>query len=169
MLNDYIIQQDIQGVPVNLLRPEPECAIILFHSLFPERTYQLEHFYVPLYYLANKDFDIDLFIDFVRSNRMTRSVLASLEITDYLHRTYFGMTPAPLEHIFATLGRHRYERNRFRSHASTPYMFSKKTFWAAFLNRNRDPYSLKSLGVQSGRGARLCAFPKHNSYLSLVM
>jgi hypothetical protein len=148
VLTDFIYQKTIQGVTVNLLRPEPECAIILFHSLFPERTFQLEHFYVPLYYFAMPQFDLDVFIDFVRDNRMTQAIVASLEITDFLHRKYFGNTPAPLDRIFSALGRHQTERQKFQQVDKTPYMFSKSTFWTAFLIRNRDPYSFKSLTVQ---------------------
>lgn len=149
-LAGHVVVRSINNINVRLLRPEPELAIVLYHSVFPERTYQLEHFYVPLYYLAAPDFDVELFIRFVNLNKMNYAVVSSLEITASLHRRFFGFVPALLQTILDLLGRNQREQRLFAARQNTPYMFSPKTFWQTFLYRSMEPYSFKSLMVQGG-------------------
>jgi hypothetical protein len=149
-LSGHVIRREISEVNVRLLRPEPELAIILYHSVFPERTYQLEHFYVPLYSLAAPDFDLERFSRFVSDNKMNYAVTSSLEITSVLHRRFFGSVPEPLQLLLDRLGHNRREQRLFSAQLNTPYMFSPKTFWQTFLYRSLDPYSFKSLMVQGG-------------------
>ena len=55
----YIESRELNGIIIRNVRKEVELAIILFHNVFPERTFQLEHFYMPLYHLKDDDFDIN--------------------------------------------------------------------------------------------------------------
>jgi hypothetical protein len=145
----FIVTREINGVPAKLLRPEPELAIILFHNVFPERTFQLEHFYVPLYYMAANDFDEELFTHFVKTNGISRAVRCNLSLVSYLHEKYFHFVPAVLTAILGHLKVDEAELKRFRfSNEATPYLFSQRVFWMSFLEKAREPYCLRSLVVQ---------------------
>ncbi|HUU41340.1 MAG TPA: hypothetical protein VMW42_10380, partial [Desulfatiglandales bacterium] len=105
--------REINSVPVKILRPEPELAVILFHNVFPERTFQLEHFYMPLYYLSDPKFDINLFARFTERNRMTYAVKTNLSFVEQLHQSFFGFVPEVLEILLDGWGRNYREVKRF--------------------------------------------------------
>jgi hypothetical protein len=146
----HIYVSSIKGKDVRLLRAEPELAIILFHNVFPERTYQLEHFYMPLYYLANRSFDLDLFFDFAEKNFLQFAIKTNLSLIEAIHQECFGFVPEIISVILSRWGRNTAEVARFQAaHMQTPYMFSPNTFWRTFLYKLCDPAFLKSLIVQS--------------------
>ncbi|MBN1567876.1 MAG: hypothetical protein JXA73_08505 [Acidobacteria bacterium] len=148
-LREFVVAREIEGGVIPLLRPEPELAIVLFHSVFPERTYQLEHFYLPLYVLAAADFDLETFFRVVRNNGMKTAVSSSLGITQELHQRALGVRVARIDEILGTLGPYNRDLRNFRVHAfKTPYMFSVITFIKAFAEKLKDPYSCRSLGRQ---------------------
>ena len=148
-VSPYVIVKKINGVDVRLLRPEPELAIILFHNVFPERTYELEHFYMPLFDFADPQFDLDLFIRFVEQNWMTPAVAANLTLVEELHREHFGFVPEPVKQLLDRWGRNGREAARFRAGGlETPYMFSPWIFSVSLLTKLRDPSCLSSMGIQ---------------------
>lgn len=145
-LTPYITKKEINGVQVNLLQPEPELAIVLFHNVFPERTYQLEHFYLPLYYLKNPDFDIDLFLQFVRTQKLTEAIKANFTLCRFLHEKYFNFVPDEINYVLDKLGTNKTELKHFvASNAKTPYMFSPTLFFKTFFYKTLDFYAFKSL------------------------
>ena len=151
-LRPFLVDGVVRGVPVKLLRAEPELAIILFHSVFPERTYQLEHFFLALHHIAQDGFDRELFVEFARANGMTRALGESLAITHELHMEAFGGDAPALTECRTRLARPTREGSRFvRGGFITPHMFSVDTFFASFAEKLKDPYSLRSLGVQALR------------------
>ena len=148
-VSPHIVIKQINGIDVRLLRSEPELAIILFHNIFPERTYQLEHFYMPLYEFADPQFDFDLFIHFVEKNRMVKAVSTNLSIVEELHREYFGFTPDPVEELLDHWGKNHREVKRFRfKELETPYMLSTRVFLLSFIEKLRDLSCLSSVGTQ---------------------
>lgn len=149
-LRPHIRKSTVKGTQVNLLRPEPELAIIMFHNVFPERTFQLEHFYVPLYYLANKEFSIKDFLDFAYANRLDTAIRANFSILSYLHKEAFGFIPEPIKEINDCIGIDASEVSRFRkNHFCTPYMFSPRLFFKTFAKKCTEMYSLASLLKQA--------------------
>jgi len=151
-LKPYIINETINEINVKLLRAEPELAIVMFHSVFPERTYQLEHFYLPLYYFADENFDLDLFLDFTRKNGLTYAVKTQISIISHIHKKHFGYVPEPIKYLENQLGVNKKEVERFIQHANiTPYLFSGRTFWLSFLQKTNDWYSFKSLLWQGSK------------------
>ncbi len=144
-LRPYIVQREINGVVVPLLRPEPELAIVLFHNVFPERTYQLEHFYLPLYTFAQPDFDLDVFIEFCERNHLWRAVRANLSLVAALHEFEFGNVPEPVAAVLARWGEDVVEKQRYqRGELKTPYLFSPRLFWQAFSGKLVEWYSLRT-------------------------
>jgi hypothetical protein len=145
----YIEEKKIDKVSVNLLRPEPELAIILFHSVFPERTYQMEHFYLLLYYVKKDDFDLKLFVDFSKSNKLDYAISTQITLLRYWHKKAFGFIPEKIDTLSRSLTTRRSEMLRFQKGKEvTPYMFSFNTFLFTFISKNQDLYSIKSLIFQ---------------------
>jgi hypothetical protein len=151
-LRPFIVTRQIGGVPVRLLRPEPELAIVMFHSVFPERTFQLEHFYVPLYMLEKPEFELDVFIRFARESGVAYAVKTQCALIASIHFDQFGFVPKPIQGVLDALGTNAREVNHFKVLAGrTPYMFTPRTFWTAFAIKAAEWHCFKSLlwqGVQ---------------------
>ena len=144
----YSIQ--VNGTEVKTVRKEVELAIILFHNVFPERTFQLEHLYVPLYYLREDDFDLDVLIEFAEKQHLVHAISTNLTIVEYLHKKVFHFVPVCIHRLLDYLGRNSYEVKRFKVVGEeTPYLFSPKTFWITFFHKNRDREALTSLCTQA--------------------
>ena len=148
-LRPFLRRGELLGAPICLWGSEPELAIILFHSVFPERTYQLEHFFLALHYMAQESFDRQSFVEFGRANGMVRALRESLAITRALHVSAFGVDPSTVEECLQRLGGRSTEGARFEANnLGTPHMFSVTTFFGSFAEKLKDLHSLRSLGVQ---------------------
>lgn len=142
----YVETRIVKGKPVQNIRKEIELAIILFHNVFPERTFQLEHFYMPLYHLAEDDFDIEIMLKFVRDQKLVRALSTNLTLVAHIHNEIFGFVPERITQILEKTGKNIPELKRFiTKKQTTPYMISPKTFWLTFLDKIYDPAAFKSL------------------------
>lgn len=149
-LRQFMVRKSINGIDVNLLAQEPELAIIMLHNVFPERTFQLEHFFVPLYYLADRDFDLKKFISFVKNQKMEEAVKANMTIIKELYDQHFGSFPEIISDLINVFGVNEYEREKYLSNKrAIPHMFSQRTFWKTFIRKTTDLYSFKSLLYQA--------------------
>ncbi len=139
----------VDGRPVQNVKKEIELAIILFHNVFPERTFQLEHFYMPLYHLAEPDFDTDLMISFARQQRLTRALSVNLTLVAHIHKQVFGFVPQILTSVLDRIGEDSAELARFIAKEEiTPYMISPATFWKTFFDKIWDRAAFNSLITQ---------------------
>ena len=145
----YVETRSVNGQEIQNVRKEVELAIILFHNVFPERTFQLEHFYMPLYHLKEDDFDTGVMIKFAENQKLTRAVATNLTFVEYIHRKLFGFVPDRIVSLLNRWGRNSQELERFKARGeTTPYMISPKTFWLTFFDKIHDKAALKSLIVQ---------------------
>ena len=145
----YIDTIMINRKMIPVVSKEIELAIILFHNIFPERTFQLEHFYMPLYYLKDENFNINTMIKFAEEQKLTHAIATNLTITEYIHNKVFGFVPEKCSQLLDNWQRNDFELDRFRRMGEeTPYMFSPKTFWMTFLRKIQDNAAFKSLLVQ---------------------
>ena len=145
----YIENREMNGVKIRNVRKEIELAIILFHNLFPERTFQLEHFYMPLYLLKDDGFDMNTMIKFAEAQQLVYAIAANLTIVEYLHNKVFGFVPNKICQLLDKWHRNKFELNRFRERGDkTPYMFSPRTYWMTFFYKIKDNEALKSLFIQ---------------------
>jgi len=148
-LKPYVETRVINGQEIQNIRKEVELAIILFHNVFPERTFQLEHFYMPLYHLKEDDFDVDVMIEFTEKQKLARGVATNLTFVEHIHKEIFGFAPDKVVKLLDRWGRNQWELERFRkSGKETPYMISPKTFWLTFFDKIQDSAAFKSLIVQ---------------------
>ena len=139
----------LNGKKIQNIKKEIELAIILFHNVFPERTFQLEHFYMPLYHLKDESFDIILFITFVESQKLTRAIKTNLTVVEYIHNELFGFVPSQILSLLERWGRNKYELRRLKKRGiTTPFMISSKTFWLTFYDKLYDTSTLKSFFIQ---------------------
>jgi hypothetical protein len=144
-LREHVRYEVIEDVRVPVLRPEPELAIVLFHNVFPERTFQLEHFFLVGCQLADPAFDRALFREFVERNHLQPAVRANLTLVAHLHRTAFGSTPEPLADLLETWGEDRREARRFAAIGGrTPHLFSRTLFWNSFGRKLVEWYSFRT-------------------------
>jgi hypothetical protein len=151
-LRPFAVTREMNGVPVKLLRPEPELAIVMFHSVFPERTFQLEHFYMPLHLLAKPEFELETFMRFARRSGSAYAVKTQCALIASIHREHFGFVPEPVEKLLKALGTNQREVVRFNAEEGrTPYMFSPRTFWTAFAIKALEWHCFKSLLRQGAK------------------
>ena len=145
----YVETRSVNGQEIQNVRKEVELAIILFHNIFPERTFQLEHFYMPLYHLKEDNFDLDVMIEFAENQKLTRAIATNLTFVEYIHRKLFGLVPDRIISLLDRWGRNLQELERFKaSGETTPYMISPKTFWLTFYDKLHDKAAFQSLIVQ---------------------
>jgi hypothetical protein len=145
----HVCTTKLHGIQAQTIRMEVELAIILFHNMFPERTFQLEHFYMPLYYLRNDDFNLSVLVEFAEKQRLLHAITTNLTLVEYIHDRVFGFVPDQVSSLLHRWRRNRYELERFKNiGAETPYLFSPKTFWITFFNKIRDKAALMSLFTQ---------------------
>jgi len=146
----HICTVELNGTQVSTIRQEVELAIILFHNVFPERTFQLEHFYMPLYLLKDASFDLDILIEFAEKQRLSYAISTNLTISEYIHEKMFFSAPDRIRQLLDHWGRNAYELERFINRGEeTPYLFTPKTFWIAFFRKSVDHAALKSLFNQA--------------------
>ncbi|PHR23977.1 MAG: hypothetical protein COA36_16315 [Desulfotalea sp.] len=142
----HIETRIINGKEIQNVRKEIELAIILFHNVFPERTFQLEHFYMPLYHLQEKDFDVEVMLNFVRDQKLSRALSTNLTLVEHMHKEIFGFVPERIIYILDQIGRNLPELDRFIAKGqTTPYLISPTTFWRTFIDKIFDPAAFRSL------------------------
>lgn len=141
---------EVNGQEIQNVKKEVELAIILFHNVFPERTFQLEHFYMPLYHLHDDDFNLDVLINFAEGQKLVRAIAANLTLVEYIHNEIFGFVPDRIKFLLDRWGRSESELEQFKKMGSkTPYMITPKTFWLTFYDKLYDGAAFKSILVQA--------------------
>ncbi len=131
---------------VTAVAPECELGIVMFHNVFPEKTFHLEHYYQFALELTDPTFDVDRFLAFVHDNALDYAVARNVEVMGWLERRVFGEVSAPIAAVMQSLGR------KVRPHghvAVLPRSFPATVFWRCFASKLRDPSSRRALGVQA--------------------
>jgi len=151
-MEKHFTLKEVTGTPLPALAASGELVAILFHNVFPEKTYSVESFFLTLHYLAEieRDGQLDDFIATVRENCVERAVSANLAITAWLHERYFGSVPPFLDLLLKKFPSGTEERVVFEAAGGQlPYNFSNGCFWKVFFEKLRDPLSLRSAFVQA--------------------
>jgi len=123
----------------------------MIHNVFPEKTYSIETFYLIMHYLAEieRRGQRDEFIAAVRNNCCARAASANLAVTAALHQRHFDFVPEPLTALLTAFPSGRAEGRLLASgERSLPYNFSNTCFWLVFVEKLRDPISIRSACVQ---------------------
>jgi len=142
----FIREQDVDGVEVKVLAAEPELAIVMYHNVFPEKTFHLEHFYLPLYRFSDSSFDFETFYNFVEKNQLKVAVRANLSLIELLHEIAFKSVPSAISMLLDRWGREKTEVKKLnKDGVEIPYYFTPTIFWRAFFSKLADTRSIKSI------------------------
>ncbi len=150
-LRGHSVITEVDGVPTPTLEPALELITIMIHNVFPEKTYSIETFYLIMHYLSEieRRDECDKFVAAVRNNCCARAASANLAVTAALHQRHFGFVPDPLLALLQEFPSGKAEgRLLAQSERPLPYNFSNTCFWLVFLEKLRDPISIRSAFVQ---------------------
>jgi hypothetical protein len=148
----HIVHRQLGGIRIPMLNAAAELGAIMFHNVFPEKTYSLETFLVTLIYLKQlqEQGSVEEFVDIVRSNSWDYAASANLAVTASLHKHYFGTSPSVVEMLMERLPHAAHEAQAFEAAAyRLPYNFSARSFWGSFFRKLKDPVAARSAMVQA--------------------
>lgn len=148
-LEPEMLVRQRKGKTVYECRPELELAVVLFHNVFPERTFQLEHFYLTMYAFAKDEFSFEHLVRTSRNSKLERALRYNLSIVDALHRKAYGKEHEGLGYVLKQVGFSKSVKSRLvKSNFALTFNFSGLHFWLTFLSKLRDPHSRKALRTQ---------------------
>lgn len=139
----------LNGYPVPTLSPEAELAAILFHNVFPERSFSPESYYLIKSYLdlIEESHGLDSFAAFCRDQHVAYPAAHNLALAGTIDR-YFFEKDDRLDHLLKAMGYEGLEVQGFNPSGRYPYEIPNRIFWSSFLRKQRDRTSLISTGVQ---------------------
>lgn len=136
----------INGYPVTVLQPHAELAAIMFHNVFPEKTFTIESYYLVKRYLDLME-ERDLIGDFgdvCREQKVEYAAAANLVMVRQIDLAQFGIVDSRIKQILADLKLEDITVPGFSGDGAFPYAISTKVFWKAFLSKQRDRTSFLS-------------------------
>lgn len=136
----------INGYAVPTLKPHAELAAILFHNVFPEKTFTIESYYLIKCYLDSMEArsTLDEFIGICRDQKVEYASAANLVLAREIDNANFGLKDSRITHLLAALGYEHFELAKFNPIGSFPYAFPTKIFWQSFFSKQRDKTSFLS-------------------------
>lgn len=149
LVNDLTTTK-ILGYDIPILEPYAELTAIMFHNVFPERSYSIESYYLIKMYLemirtAGKTDD---FIRICRDQKMEYAAAANLGVTAVIDELEFGIHDSHIADILRSLGRPDYRVPGFNGTGKYPYEFPNSVFWLTFFLKLRDKTSRRSAYLQ---------------------
>lgn len=137
---------EVDGYPVPILRPHAELTAILFHNVFPEKTFTIESYYLVKRYLdlIEEEGELDDFVDICREQKVEYACAVNLALVRGIDEAQFGIRDRRIDCVLVALGYHQLRIANFNPLGAFPYAFPSKVFWRAFLSKQRDSTSLLS-------------------------
>lgn len=149
-MRGHIAHADVLGYPVPVLLPHVELTSILFHNVFPEKSFSIESYYLVKRYLDLME-EAGVLEDFVavcREQKVEYACAANLVLVRAIDAAQFGIADARIDTILAGLGHGTLRIKGFDPRGAFPYSFPATVFWRAFLSKQRDRTSFRSTLVQ---------------------
>lgn len=145
-LRKHVSEVKIDGRFVPTLAPHAELAAVMFHNVFPERSFSAESYYLTKSYLdliesAGK---MDRFLDVCREQKLEYAAACNLSVTRSIDRAQFGIQDDRVTMLLTQLGHRDLELKGFDPLGSFPYQFSNRVFWRTFASKQRDRTSFLS-------------------------
>lgn len=149
-LRHHVRSTTIDGYPIPILSPQAELAAIMFHNVFPERTFSPESYYLIKSYLdmIEADEGLQAFVDVCREQKVEYAAACNLVLVDTVDRDQFDTSDVRVHSLLRLLGRPGLEIPEFDARGVFPYQIPNRVFWRSFLSKQRDMTSLRSTGVQ---------------------
>lgn len=145
-MRGYVTHTEIEGYSVPILQPYAELTSILFHNVFPEKSFTIESYYLVKRYLdlMEEAGTLGQFVDVCREQKVEYACAVNLAVTRDIDQAQFGQTDPRIEMLLDKMGHAGMTIQGFDSMGSLPYAFSNKVFWWTFLSKQRDRTSFLS-------------------------
>ncbi|MFT7648937.1 MAG: hypothetical protein ACI8Y4_003692 [Candidatus Poriferisodalaceae bacterium] len=145
-LRHHVRTTEINGHTIPILSPGAELTSIMFHNVFPERTFTPESYYLVKSYLdlMEEDLSLDAFVDVCKEQKIEFAAAVNLAFVRDVDRGVFGTDDPRVLDLLRQLGREDMTIDGFDPNGRYPYEIPNKLFWRTFFEKQRDPTSLKS-------------------------
>lgn len=145
-MRGYVEETEINGYSVPILQPHAELTSIMFHNVFPEKSFTIESYYLVKRYLdlMEEAGTLDAFVEACREQKVEYACAVNLVVTRAVDEAQFGQKDPRIDQILAGLGHSTLKVPEFDPNGAFPYEFSAKVFWRAFLSKQRDRTSFLS-------------------------
>jgi len=145
-LTKHVVEINIRGNHLRVLKPEAELVAIITHSIIPEQLFTLLAYYATLYYLADRNFNIDEFIHIAKENNVTYPVRVHSTLTVALHEIAHGFIPEKLNEILNELGNDDKELRCFVSNdLKMPHRYSIRALVRTVVEKLKERVFRRSL------------------------
>lgn len=137
---------EVAGYPVPILQPHVELTAIMFHNVFPEKSFTIESYYLIKRYLdlIEQRGMLQAFVDVCRDQKVEYACAVNLALTREIDAAQFGIQDKRIGQILERLGHSGLAVRGFEPRGKFPYEFPASVFWWAFLSKQRDPVSFRS-------------------------
>jgi hypothetical protein len=149
-LRPHLRWTEVDGYPIPVLSPEAELAAVMFHNIFPERSFTPESYYLAKAYLDRilSESSLDSFVDVCRDHRMEYAAACNLALVRDVDAQQFGTVDDRVGYLLHALGYESLQIGDFDARGHMPYQVPNSAYWRAFASKNRDATSLRSSFVQ---------------------
>lgn len=150
MLRAHVRETQVNGHPIPILSPHAELAAIMFHNVFPERSFTPESYYLIKDYLdqIESSESLQAFVDVCREQKVEYAAATNLALTRDIDRELFGKEDPRIVSLMRLLGHADLSISGFHPGGKYPYQVPNKNFWWAFVSKQRDRTSRRSTYVQ---------------------
>lgn len=145
-MRDYVTHTEIDGYQIPILQPHAELTSILFHNIFPEKSFTIESYYLVKRYidLMEEFGTLDEFVKVCREQKVEYACAVNLAVTRDIDLGQFGQVDPRLEKLLVDLGFAGMKVQKFDPQGAFPYAFTNKVFWWTFVSKQRDSTSFLS-------------------------
>ena len=149
-LRHHVRSTTINGYRIPILSPQAELAAIMFHNIFPERTFTPESYYLGKSYLdmIEQGDGLQAFVDVCREQKVEYAAACNLALVAAVDRQQFSIEDERVRRLLEMLGWPALEVPEFDARGKYPYQVPNRIFWRSFLSKQRDVTSRRSTGVQ---------------------
>ncbi len=145
-MRDQTERLEVGGYMVPVLKPHAELTAILFHNVFPEKTFTIESYYLIKRYLdlIEAEGTLDDFVEISREQKVEYACAVNLALTRDIDTAQFGAEDPRIARVLTALGHQHLRVGNFNGLGAFPYSFPAKVFWRAFVSKQRDRTSFVS-------------------------
>jgi len=139
-IKEYIMEMNISGDKIKILKPEAELIAIIVHSIIPEQIFTLFTYYATLYYLKKLNSkEISGLINLAKENNVIFPVRAHFSLVAELHQAAHAFVPEKVEAVLESVGDELNERkNLRRNDFKTPHKYCWLTLIRTLLEKRKD-------------------------------
>jgi hypothetical protein len=149
-MRHYVTETTINGYPIPILEPHAELTSIVFHNVFPERSFSPESYYLIKRYLdlIEEAGSLSDFVKVCKEQKVELAAAHNLAVAHEIDRVHFDHEDPRIVQLLVDLGHPALQPPGFDAAGRFPFEFPNLVFWAVFFSKLRDRTSLFSVFVQ---------------------